>query len=158
MTTPNDWRGTPITPGATVIYGAGVGRSIELVQATVTPDPSNPAAPHLTKQGNVWLNVIHRSYQRPHTDRVNVGADRLTVVTALPPTQLPTARQKIADSARSTIEYHTKALAELVPDGPDRPTRDRYGRPHWTAAEEASYRREQIAKAQRQIDQNGDQP
>jgi hypothetical protein len=33
-----DWRGTPIVPGALVIYGAPVGRSIAMVEATVARD------------------------------------------------------------------------------------------------------------------------
>lgn len=151
MTTPTDWRGTPITPGTTVVYGAGVGRSIELVQATVNPAPSNPNAPHCTASGDIWLTVIHRSYQRPATDQVHVGPDRLTVVTALPPTELPTVRQKIADEARSTIARHSEALAQLIPDGPDRPTHDQFGRPHWTADEETAWRQREIAKAERKL-------
>lgn len=34
---PLDWRGIPITPGALVIYGAPVGRSIAMVEATCMP-------------------------------------------------------------------------------------------------------------------------
>jgi len=83
--TPTDWRGTPIQPGNLVIYGAPVGRSIAMVEATV-------ANPMLTPSGRIWLDVTRRSYGSYGYDnkRVHVGADRLTVVTELPPTDLPT--------------------------------------------------------------------
>lgn len=85
---PRDWRGTPITPGALVIYGAPVGRSIALVEATV-------ADPMLTPSGRIWLNVQRRAYGHSDTSRrVHVGADRLTVVTALPPTTRLTEQEK----------------------------------------------------------------
>jgi hypothetical protein len=88
---PKDWRGTPITPGALVIYGAPVGRSIAMVEATV-------ADPMLTPSGRIWLDVIRRAYggYGHENQRVHVGADRLTVVTALPPSELMTEDEKKA--------------------------------------------------------------
>lgn len=85
-TGPVDWRGTPITPGALVIYGGPVGRSIQMVEATV-------ADPMLTPSGRIWLNVVRRSYDDDSDGRVHVGADRLVVVGQLPPTALPTATE-----------------------------------------------------------------
>jgi hypothetical protein len=81
-----DWRGTPITPGALVIYGGPVGRSIQMVEARV-------ADPMLSPSGRIFLNVVRRSYTDDNDGRVHVGADRLTVVAELPPTTLPTASE-----------------------------------------------------------------
>jgi hypothetical protein len=84
-TTPTDWRGTPITPGALVIYGAPVGRSIAMVEAVV-------ADPMLTPSGRIWLDILRRAYGSysyitgDGASKVHVGADRLTVVSVLPPT------------------------------------------------------------------------
>jgi hypothetical protein len=105
--TPRDWRGTSIEIGATVIYGAGVGRSIAMVEAVVDG---------FTDTGRVWLAVRHRAYgggwhsARP---RVHVGADRLTVVSGLPPTELPTEGEKsAAERERLRAQYagHLEAL------------------------------------------------
>lgn len=85
-TGPADWRGTPITPGALVIYGGPVGRSIQMVEAIVSD-------PMLTKSGRIWLNIVRRAFHDDTDGRVHVGADRLTVVTALPPSPLPTATE-----------------------------------------------------------------
>lgn len=88
---PTDWRGTPITPGARVIYGAPVGRSITMVEAIV-------AHPMLSPSGRIWLSVQRRAYGA-HGDSkamVHVGANRLTVVTVLPPTTRLTEREKAA--------------------------------------------------------------
>lgn len=150
--TPTDWRGTPITPHATVIYGAGVGRSIEMVEAIVEPQPGGPSRPHLTASGDVWLRVIHRSYQAPSTTRTRVGADRLTVVTALPATDLPLASQVIIDTANRSIARHIELMAEAEAET-DRPARDEFGRPTWTVTEEITYHKKEIRKEQRKIDQ-----
>lgn len=92
-TPPRDWRGTPITPGALVIYGAPVGRSIAMVEAIV-------AAPMTTPSGRIWLNVQRRAYgsswaaDGEQIRKVHVGADRLTVVGVLPPTLVLTEQEK----------------------------------------------------------------
>lgn len=87
--TPRDWRGIPITPGALVIYGAPIGRSIELVEAYVDPDEP------FTKSGRVWLRVVRRAATATYrnTERVHVGADRLTVVPDLAPSAAPTVTE-----------------------------------------------------------------
>lgn len=145
-----DWRGTPIHPGHTVIYGAGVGRSIELVEATVLPHPDNPYEPHLTASGDVWVRVIRRSYQTPATDRTRVGADRLTVVTALPLTSLPTAREKIIDKVRSDIAYEHKAIAKANAIA-DWPTHNERGEPNWTRDKCVTYHHKCIRDAERKL-------
>lgn len=87
-----DWRGTPIVPGALVIYGAPVGRSIALVEATVEG---------FTKSGRVNVRILRRAYGGGWTnakDVVHVGADRLVVVNELPPTDMPLESEKIAEN------------------------------------------------------------
>lgn len=124
-TGPTDWRGTPITPGALVIYGAPAGRSITMVEATV-------ADPMLSPSGRIFLNVVRRSYWHTDGGKVHVGADRLTVVTALPPTTVPTdaeraARQRAERDAREAFadglhrrEGHDGPESGMVKTGPDR--------------------------------------
>src|SRR4051794_27584156 len=76
-----DWRGTPIVPGSLVVYGGPVGRSIAQVEGRVDS---------FTATGRVNVRVLRRSYGDWQTKPVvHVGADRLTVVTALPPTDVP---------------------------------------------------------------------
>lgn len=84
-----DWRGTPIIPGALVIYGAPVGRSIAMVEAEVVG---------FTKSGRVNVKVIRRAYGSwgEMKEVVHVGADRLTIVEKLPPTEVPTEKEKEA--------------------------------------------------------------
>lgn len=111
-TGPVDWRGTPITPGALVIYGGPVGRSIQLVEATV-------ADPMLTPSGRIWLNIVRRAYTDDSDGRVHVGTDRLIVVESLPPTNLPTAtevREK-AERCRVAREAYVTAAHEAEQHG-----------------------------------------
>ncbi|MDG4792721.1 hypothetical protein [Micromonospora sp. WMMD1082] len=96
--TPRDWRGTEIAPGALVVYGATVGRSVELVEARVSD-------PMLSPSGRIWLDVIRRSYTGSGRDRVHVGADRLTVVSALPTTSKLTAAEVRAARDRRYAEW-----------------------------------------------------
>lgn len=87
--TPVDWRGTPLTSGLTVIYGAPVGRSIAMVEGVTDG---------FTPSGRVWIRIVRRAYGGGHVgqaERVHVGADRLTVVTLLPPTTVPTEQEEI---------------------------------------------------------------
>jgi hypothetical protein len=67
-----------VTEGATVIYGAPVGRSIALVEGVVVG---------FTESGRVWVKVVRRAYGswRNGKGQVHVGADRLVVVEKLPP-------------------------------------------------------------------------
>lgn len=94
--TPTDWRGTPITPGRTVIYGAGVGRSIALVEATVEG---------FTKSGRVNVRIVRRAYGGASADVVHVGADRLTIVDALPAAEVPTAAEEREQWRIQLAEY-----------------------------------------------------
>ena len=79
---PYDARGVRIEPGDRVVYGAGVGRSIEMVEARVRDE--NP----FTATGRVRLQVVSRSFGgfgTWHTaETVAVRPDRLVVVTELP--------------------------------------------------------------------------
>lgn len=93
--TPRDWRGTPIEVGKLVIYGAPVGRSIALVEATVDG---------FTKSGRVNLRIIRRAHGYGGKEVVHVGADRLTIVTELPPTDVPTDAEKSAQALRRMKE------------------------------------------------------
>lgn len=104
-----DWRGTPITPGALVVYGAPVGRSIAMVEAVV-------ATPMLTPSGRIWLDVIRRSYGQSGTEvgKVHVGADRLTVVTELPPSAMPTAADVAAEATSQRAEWDWKLAAAVA--------------------------------------------
>lgn len=111
MAETNDWRGTPIEVGQTVIYGAPVGRSIAMVEAVVDG---------FTDSGRVWLLVRHRAYGGWGDNvkqRVHVGADRLTVVLELPPTELPLETDKAMDSAKGSLERLEKDLAALDAGG-----------------------------------------
>lgn len=103
-TAPVDWRGTPITPGALVIYGAPADRSITMVEARV-------ADPMLSPSGRIWLDIVRRSYRHTDGGRVHVGADRLTVVTELPPTTVPT------EAERAARERDKQAAREVYADG-----------------------------------------
>lgn len=123
MPDPVDWRGTPIVPGALVVYGAPVGRSIAMVEARVSD-------PMLTPSGRIWLDVVRRSYSHTDGGRVHVGADRLTVVTELPSTTVPTdadraARLRLLLAAREAYaeglherEHHEAPAAGWVSTGP----------------------------------------
>jgi hypothetical protein len=103
-TAPVDWRSTPITPGALVIYGGPAGRSITMVEARV-------ADPMLSLSGRIWLDIVRRSYAHTDGGRVHVGADRLTVVTELPPTTVPT------DAERAARERAKRDAREVFADG-----------------------------------------
>lgn len=88
--TPTDWRGTPITEGALVIYGAPLGRSIALVEAEVVG---------FTKSGRVNVRILRRARGGTWSERevVHVGADRLVVVLELPPSDVPLTPDVVAE-------------------------------------------------------------
>lgn len=146
-----DWRGTPIDVGATAIYGAPVGRSIALVEAVVDG---------FTDSGRVWLLVKHRAYggwsssARP---RVHVGPDRLTIVTALPPTDLPLEGDKGREIATRSLERHTQLLTDLERGGhaPEYWRNNGYGEPTLTQeqADQAyrAYLKRSIGKDQKDL-------
>lgn len=107
--TPRDWRGTEITAGAPVIYGAPVGRSIELVEGEVVG---------FTKGGRVNVRVVRRAYQSgsSYSKRtVHVGPDRLTIINpdSLPPTDLPTYEQQIQVSEERYREQQRIAATHV---------------------------------------------
>lgn len=133
-TKPTDWRGTPIEVGATVVYGASVGRSVALVEAVVDS---------FTPTGRVWLKVVRRSYGggwSEQASRVHVGPDRLTVVTKLPPTDVPTDHQRSIERIQQVISRHQELIAKLEAGEP--PEFD------WSTVE---YHTEQIEKLARRI-------
>lgn len=100
-----DWRGTEITEGALVIYGSGVGRSIQMNEAVVISPSSG--------SGNgVKLRIVRRSYSSGTQPLVTVGADRLTVVESLAPCDLPTQDEKALESHKRSLEWSIKGLAE----------------------------------------------
>lgn len=96
---PTDWRGTPIEVDSLVVYGAPVGRSIALVEGIVAG---------FTKSGRVNVRIIRRAYGsfgwKDEKEVVHVGRDRLTVVTELPPSEVPTEAEKRAESERKRLE------------------------------------------------------
>lgn len=105
----NDWRGTPIIEGSVLIYGAGVGRSVELVEAVYTGEE--------TATGRLWVNVRRRSYSGGWADcktRVHIGADRVTVVQGLAYSDLPTETEKITKSLKKSIQWRKDELAALT--------------------------------------------
>ncbi len=114
-----DWRGTPITEGALVIYGAPVGRSIALVEGTVDG---------FTKSGRVNVRVLRRAYGGGWSDRevVHVGPDRLTIVAELPPTELPLLSEEIA-ARKARVEETRRRVASH--DWPERREETFTGRP-----------------------------
>lgn len=109
-----DWRGTEIVEGQTVIYGAPVGRSIALVEGVVDG---------FTPSGRVWILVKHRAYGYYSSDsknRVHVGPDRLTIVDALPPTDLPTQSEKVAEAQERLRNRRRERIAALDAGEPER--------------------------------------
>lgn len=108
MSTAKDARGVEIHEGATCVYGAGVGRSIALVEAVVDG---------FTDSGRVWLKVVRRSYGattwgKPR-DRVHVGPDRLVIVDALPECDLPTDAEKAEASRQERMARYRERIAAL---------------------------------------------
>lgn len=102
-----DWRGTEIEVGSLVIYGAPVGRSIALVEGLVDG---------FTDSGRVWVTIIRRAYGGGWSgskSRVHVGADRLVVVTELPPSDIPLTADKVAESNARMVSYYKDRLAEI---------------------------------------------
>lgn len=102
-----DAREVPIEVGATVIYGAPVGRSIALVEGVVDG---------FTDSGRVWVKIVRRAYGGGWADsksRVHVGPDRLVIVTELPHSDLPTEADARAAAVVRGIAYHKESIALL---------------------------------------------
>lgn len=103
-----DWRGVPINIGDTVIYGAGVGQSIGMVQGIVDG---------FTKAGRVWIKIQYRAMSYSSSDsktRVHMGPDRITVVNDLPPTTIKTEKEKAIDATHRQANYHREALTKIA--------------------------------------------
>ncbi|MFB7823847.1 hypothetical protein [Streptomyces hydrogenans] len=134
MSTAKDARGVEIEVGATCVYGAGVGRSIALVEAVVDG---------FTDTGRVWLKVVRRSYGDTTwgtpRERVHVGPDRLVIVDALPACELPTDVEKAEERKREEIVRYRELIARVEAGGEIAA--------HWDDREEAlAYWRERLAK------------
>ena len=97
-----DWRGTVIAPGDTVIYGAGVGRSVQLVEGEVVENNA----------GKVKIKILRRSYTSSNTQFVTMGHDRITVVNELPPCNLPFAAEQIAERKARDAQYKSHKLKD----------------------------------------------
>lgn len=104
---PEDWRGAPIIEGRTVVYGAGVGRSIQMVEGTVDG---------FTKKGRVRIRITRRSYTSGTREVVDVGPDRLTVVWELPPSDQPTQGEKRAELEAAHAERQRLHATHEVPE------------------------------------------
>ncbi len=96
-----DWRGCKLQVGNMVLYGAGVGRSIAMVEGTVAG---------FTASGRVWVHITRRAYGtwQHSKDIVDVGADRLTVVFSLPKTNLPTQAEVREAEEKRIAEWRQK--------------------------------------------------
>lgn len=110
-----DARGVEIHEGATCVYGAGVGRSIALVEGVIDG---------FTASGRVWVRIVRRAYGGGWTnskDRVHVGPDRLVIVDVLPESNLQTDAEKSAERRREAVERHRQSIVDLE-SGADVPT------------------------------------
>lgn len=108
-----DWRGIPITVGSTVVYGATVGRSVALVEAEVSG---------FTPSGRIRVKIIRRAYGSTWASskpQVDVGADRVTVVTELPPSDLPLHSEKVQERKDQEEAYKAKQEA-LIKEAVDK--------------------------------------
>lgn len=114
-----DARGVEIRPGATVVYGFGVSRSVAMAEAVVERNGDGDV--NTTPSGRVWLRIVRRSYASGEHERVHVAPDRMTVVDALPASPLPTQDEKRRDELISSIRRTKERIKELrhgvdVPD------------------------------------------
>lgn len=134
-----DARGVEISPGDTVIYGFGVGRSVAMAEGVVLaadhegqhPWPPEDGWPvSLTPKGRVRIRVVRRSYSSGEKPVVDIAPDRLVVLkpleyripgfygdpetgAVLPPSPLPTQDQANAAKLREEIKRSTDRLREL---------------------------------------------
>lgn len=110
-----DARDVPIKPGATVVYGFGVGRSIAMAEGVVEEKDGEVS---LTPSGRVWVQVVRRSFSSGEKGRVHVQADRLVVVDVLPASPQPTQLEgNVAEWQKQRDRYRTR-LAALAEGGP----------------------------------------
>ncbi|MFG3710107.1 hypothetical protein [Micromonospora sp. NPDC047730] len=109
---PRDWRGTPITPGALVVYAYTSGSSALTAEATVAP------APFVTPSGAIRLDLVRRSSGHgSYRDRVAVSPAGLTVVETLPPTDLPTAAEVREQLEKGRLEREAIKATHDLPSG-----------------------------------------
>lgn len=96
-----DWRGTEIKPGQTVIYGAGVSRSISPTEGVVESIAYKERSySDWDKKGRtsttIRVRIVRTAFgYRAGKPVVNVMPERLTVVDSLPATEVPTMREKM---------------------------------------------------------------
>jgi hypothetical protein len=110
-----DARGVALKPGATVVYGFGVGRSIAMAEGLIESKAGEVA---LTPSGRVWVQVVRRTYSSGEKSRVHVQADHLVVVDALPASPQPTQLEgNITKWLESRARYRSR-LAALGEGGP----------------------------------------
>lgn len=134
--TPRDWRGVEIKEGALLVYGAGVGQSVAMVEATFTG--------RVSATGRLWVRVVRRSYGGGWSSakaEVHIGADRVTVVGSLPHSDVPLEDANVLDSINNSLRYHTKELGDSLQRGEPRPDS------HWTTHEdEVAHHETELAK------------
>lgn len=122
-----DWRGTEINIGDTVIYGSGVGRSIQLNEAIVVGFGKKQERTNAKQQETqrVKLEIVRRSYSSGGQEFVHVGSDRMTVIKELPVAAVPTQQEAKATREASLKErdriYATHTRVEFNLPAPTRP-------------------------------------
>lgn len=121
---PLDARGVEISPGDTVIYGFGVGRSVAMAEGIVLGEGEAVA---LTPSGRVKVKVARRSYSSGEKPVVNVQADRLVALKSpswgpldhtrayLPPSPLPTQDELFRSKAKAMIQSYEDDLERTEP-------------------------------------------
>lgn len=110
-----DARGVPLKPGARIVYGFGVGRSVAMAEGVIEEAAGDVS---LTPSGRVWVQIVRRSYSSGTDAHVHIAPDRLVVVQALPPSPLPTQAQgNVADWELRRDGYRAR-LAALAEGGP----------------------------------------
>lgn len=113
---PLDARGVEISPGDTVIYGFGVGRSVAMAEGVVLGEDGRVA---LTPSGRVKVKVVRRSYSSGEKPVVDVQADRMVALkqalaprhfSFLPPSSLPTQDELFRSKAKAMIQSYEDDL------------------------------------------------
>ncbi|MFF0183525.1 hypothetical protein [Streptomyces sp. NPDC005244] len=109
-----DARGVDVKPGATVIYGFGVGRSVAMAEGVVEERDGEVS---LTPSGRLWVQVVRRSYGSGTEQRVHVAADRLVVVDVLPHSPQPTQIESNLTDWRTRCDRYRTRIAALAEGG-----------------------------------------
>ncbi|WP_367135734.1 hypothetical protein [Saccharothrix sp. HUAS TT1] len=101
---PKDWRGTPIEVGSAVLYATSPGRATAIVEGVVSGfHPS----------GLVKVDVIRRSRYGGSKPTVDVGTTSLTVVSALPASDVPTQAEANESTRVKLLASYERDLANL---------------------------------------------